>query len=380
MPWSEVSLMTLRSEFLALARQPETNISRLSARFGISRKTAYKWLARLGSDDPAALVDRSRRPQHSPQQTSAALAAIVLAVRSEHPAWGGRKIRALLAARGERLVPSASTISAMLRRAGQLDPARTPQHRAFQRFEQPAANALWQMDFKGHIATTRTGRCHPLTVLDDHSRFNLCLAACPNEQTATVQAQLTRVFRCYGLPERILCDNGAPWGTAGSSARYAQLGVWLLSLGVAVSHGRPHHPQTQGKDERFHRTLVAEVLAAHTFTDLADCQQAFDHFRSCYNEERPHEALGLLPPASRYQVSPRAYPERLAALPYEPGEQVRSVHRQGYIKFQGSAHMLGLAFGGQRVVVRPTSTDAVWEVFFYHHRVSTIDCRSLAPE
>jgi hypothetical protein len=154
----------------------------------------------------------------------------------------------------------------------------------------------------------------------------------------------------------------------------------LLSLGVAVSHGRPYHPQTQGKDERFHRTLVAEVLAAHTFADLAACQTAFDRFRTCYNEERPHEALGLVPPVRCYQLSPRPYPEQLPPLPYAPGEAVRRVHRQGYIKYQGRTHPLGLAFAGQQVVVRPTATDGLLAIYFYHHQVGTLDCQTTAAE
>jgi transposase InsO family protein len=371
--------MSLRSEFVGLATQPGANVSQLSRRFGISRKTAYKWLARARLGDATALADRSRRPHQSPRTTDATTAAAVVAVRTEHPAWGGRKIRAVLQARGHTAVPSASTVTAILRRAALLAPSDT-QPRPFVRFTAAAPNLLWQMDFKGHIATVHEGRCHPLTVLDDYSRFNLALAACADEQTATVKTQLMRLFRCYGLPERILCDNGAPWGTAGSGTVATQLSVWLLSLGVAVSHGRPYHPQTQGKEERFHRTLVAEVLDAHTFLDRAACQTAFDRFRTCYNEERPHEALGLVPPVRWYQVSPRPYPEQPPPLPYAPGEAVRRVQRQGYIKYAGRVHPLGLAFAGQQVVVRPTATDGVWAVFFYHHQIRTLDCRTAATE
>jgi transposase InsO family protein len=216
MPWQELSRMSLRSEFIALATQPDANVSQVCRRFGISRKTAYKWLGRSQPGAAETLADRSRRPHHSPRTTDAAMTAAVLAVRQEHPVWGGRKIGAVLRERGLTGVPSASTITAILRRAALLDPAAAAQHRPVVRFTQPAPNLLWQMDFKGHIPTVQQGRCHPLTVLDDHSRFNLGLIACADERTATVRTQLTQLFRCYGLPERILCDNGAPWGTAGS--------------------------------------------------------------------------------------------------------------------------------------------------------------------
>ena len=210
----------------------------------------------------------------------------MLEVRAAHPAWGGRKIAAVLKREGAK-APSASTITEILRRAGALTGPGAGEARAWTRFEHPSPNDLWQMDFKGHFALEQ-GRCHPLTVLDDHSRYALEIGACGNEQTATVQDRLTAVFRRYGLPWRILADNGPPWGTSGSPQRHTPLTVWLLDLGVAVSHGRPFHPQTQGKDERFHRTLKAEVLDGRSFKRLATAQAAFDAWRQVYNAKRPH--------------------------------------------------------------------------------------------
>src|SRR5205807_8775954 len=138
---------------------------------------------------------------------------------------------------------------------------------------------LWQMDIKGHFAMA-SGRCHPLTVIDDHSRYALGIVACGDEREPTVRAGLTAIFRQYGLPDRILADNGAPWGGfADGGQRYSMLAVWLMQLGVGLGHGRPFHPQTQGKDERFHRTLNAEVIGRRAFRDLADCQRRFDEWR-----------------------------------------------------------------------------------------------------
>ena len=252
MPWSEVSVMDLRLEFVMLAEQPGSNVSALCRRFGISRKTGYKWLGRAGSG--AALSDRSRRPRSNPRRTPEGMEAAVLAVRSDHPCWGGRKIARRLVDLGETDVPAPSTVTAILQRHGvALGQAGTLA--AFQRFERSRPNELWQMDFKGHFAFAQ-GRCHPLTVLDDCSRFNLCLAACGNEQGETVQGHLRAAFRRYGLPEWIIVDNGSPWGD-GPNTPYTPLGVWFLRLGIGLSHSRPYHPQTLGKD--FHRTLPTAV-------------------------------------------------------------------------------------------------------------------------
>ena len=285
MPWSEVSVMDLRLEFVMLAEQPGANVSALCRRFGISRKTGYKWLSRARSG-PMDLSDLSRRPRSSPRRTPKGMEASVLAVRSDHPCWGGRKTPA------GRSVPAPAAFHAL----GQ---AGTPA--AFQRFERSRPNELWQMDFKGHFALAQ-GRCHPLTVLDDCSRFNLCLAACGNEQGETVQGHLRAAFRRYGLPEWIIVDNGSPWGD-GPNTPYTPLGVWLLRLGIGLSHSRPYHPQTLGKDERFHRTLKAELLGGPPFGDLGHCQRAFDRWRIVYNCERPHQALDLDVPAARFRPS-----------------------------------------------------------------------------
>ena len=303
MPWLEVSIMDLRREFVLLAEQEGANVSGLCRRFGISRKTGYKWLARAGGGNEA-VEDRSRRPRHSPRRTPAAMERAVLEVRSRHPSWGGRKIARRLVDLGETDVPAPSTVTAILRRHGVVL-GQTGGGGPFQCFERSRPNELWQMDFKGHFALAE-GRCHPLTVLDDCSRFNLCLAACGNEQGQTVQEHLRTTFRRYGLPQWILTDNGSPWGD-GPGTPYTPLGVWLLRLGIGFSHSRPYHPQTLGKDERFHRTLKAELLGGPPFDDLPRCQDAFDRWRVVYNCLRPHQALDMAVPATRYQPSPHPF-------------------------------------------------------------------------
>jgi transposase InsO family protein len=291
-------------------------------------------------------------------------------LRDAHPKWGARKLRARLLALGTVSVPSPSTITAVLKRHGRLSPEPDAAHRPFNRFEHDAPNCLWQIDFKGHFAI-EDGRCHPLTVLDDHSRFAIGSLACADEQAKTVQDALTGLFRRYGLPERILCDNGPPWGH--SETRYTALGVWLLRIGVGVAHGRPCHPQTQGKDERFHRTLNAEVIQGRLFHGLDGCQRHFDQWREVYNHQRPHEALGLEVPAQRYQPSERCFPEILPQWEYSPGDAVRKVQTDGSINFRGREYDVGQAFRGERVAVRPASQDGLFGVYFGVHQIAQLD-------
>lgn len=201
------------------------------------------------------------------------------------------------------------------------------------------------------------------------------MVACADEQTATVQAALTRLFRTSGLPRRLLCDNGAPWGSAGAATPWTVLQVWLLRLGAAVSHGRPRHPQTQGKDERFHRSLTAEALTAPR-RDLAHAQAVFDAWVQVYNHERPHEALQLAVPATRYQPSPRPFPETLPPLTYDASWAVRRVQQDGWISWQGHAYRLSKAFVGQPVGLCPTDQDGCSLVYFAQHPIASLDSRT----
>ena len=364
MAWSEVTVREQREEFVRLASQAEANVSEICRRYGISRKTGYKWLSREQFDD------RSRRPLSSPARTPAELEARVIAVRSRHPAWGGRKIAHVLA-RDEGVQLAASTITSVLRRHGLISQTASEAPMAWQRFEHDRPNALWQIDFKGHFPTD-TVRCHPLTVLDDHSRFNVVLEALGNEQRQGVQGALQGAFERYGLPERINADNGPPWGTGGTGVVSA-LGVWLIRLGVRLSHSRPAHPQTNGKDERFHRTMVAEVLAHRRFRDLEDAQRQLHQWRHVYNFERPHQALGMHTPASRYAASTRSMPSKLAPIEYGPDDQVRRVQDGGWISFRGQDFRLCKALAGEPVALRPRADrDGAFDVYFCHHKVDSI--------
>src|SRR5262245_33754031 len=374
MPWRELSVMDQREEFVRLALAPGANKGELCRRFGISRSKGYKWIARYMAEGRDGLADRSRRPHRSPNRTAAAVEAEVLRVReSSNNAWGGRKIAHVLGRDGELAVPAPSTITEILRRHGKLEQRAGEHPGPYQRFEREQPNELWQMDFKGDFATSR-GRCHPLTVIDDHSRYALAVEACSTEQDRPTRERLIAVFRRYGLPEAILMDNGSPWGNSGAAPLTA-FSVWLMRLGVRVAHGRPYHPQTQGKDERFHRTLKAEVLAGHHFTDFADCQRAFDRWRHEYNYRRPHQALGLATPSERYRASSRAFPETLPLIEYADGDIVRKANKEGDITFRNRRIRVGKPFRGELLALRPTAEDGLFSLYFGCHRIGTIDMR-----
>lgn len=370
MPWNEVSVMDQRREFVRLASVEGANRRELCRRFGISAGTGYKWLLRSAAGE-MGLADRSRRPLTSPKRSAANVEAAILAIRDAHPAWGARKITTCLA-REMTEVPACSTVHAILVRHGRIGPL-PGGPRATLRFEKEAPNLLWQMDFKGSVPMGNGQRLHPLTVVDDHSRFALCLAAGVSQTNAAVQARLTPVFQRYGLPQAMFVDNGTPWGDS-SGACWTRFGVWLLKLGIDVIHSRPYHPQSRGKIERFHRSLNAEVLALRLLRDLDDAQAAFDAWRSVYNFERPHEALAFATPARHYHISQRAMPEHLPEPEYEHGEVVRKISKTDTrIAFKGRFWRVPQAFGGERLAIRPLNTDGLYGVYFASHHVATID-------
>jgi transposase InsO family protein len=372
MPWKETTSMSLRLEFVTLALSESVTMRSLCQRFGISTKTGYKWLHRFHDGGEEALADLSRRPLHSPNLTSQSLEQAILTLRSLHPAWGPRKIHACLSSEFPAPLPAISTIAAILKRNGQIDPAQSLKHKPWQRFEATSPNQLWQIDFKGHFPFSSAGRCHPLDILDDHSRFLVGLRACLDETAQTVKAELTTLFRHYGLPERMLFDNGGPWGYDREHP-YTALVAWLIRLGISFSHSRPCHPQTLGKTERFNRTLKAELLSLGSFQNLAQAQRGFDWWRDCYNFERPHQSLAMAVPASRYQPSPKEFPEKLPPIEYGSDYQVRKVQGKGEISFHNREYKVGRAFVGNPVGLRPARIDGLYEVYFCHERIATID-------
>ncbi len=381
MPWKERSTMSLRLDFVHQALAEGANIRGLCRDFDISAKTAYKWLSRYRLSGAEALADESRRPhRRCPWQTSTQLEERLCELRQEHPDWGARKLRRRLEVLGLLGLPAPSTITAILQRRGLIDPAESARHRPCRRFEAASPNDLWQMDFKGDFPLLCGARCSPFTALDDYSRFSLVLKACTETGREIVQAHLVEAFREHGMPRAILSDNGAPWGTCGQEGLtgYTKLGVWLLRLGVRLLHSRVRHPQTLGKEERFHQSLKREVLEHHRegFAGPDDCQAALDTWQRVYNFERPHEALGLKVPAERYRRSERVYPECLPPVLYDTRSAiVRRVHDMGEIFFHGKRLIIGRAFSGLEVALRETATDGVYDIIFATETVAQINLK-----
>ncbi len=371
MPWRKVSVMGQRLELAELMQAEDgPGMGELARRFGVSRKTAYKWLARYRAGE-REFLDRSRRPGSSPGRCGGEIEERVVRLRGEHPAWGAKKLRQYLIDQEQLTdVPAASTVGKILKRRGLISRDAWREHTAYQRFEYPQPNDLWQMDFKGYFATVREGKCNPLCVVDDHSRYALGVRACGDQEMGTVQAELTGLFRKYGLPSGMLADNGSAW------SKQSKLSVWLMRLGLRVLHGRVAHPQTQGKLERFNRTLKAEGIGCLTFESLAACQTRFDVWREQYNHRRPHEALAMKTPVSRYRASARSFPEVLPAIEYGPGDEVMLVHRNtGEISYDNRRWHVGAAYCGLPVGVRGTMVDGVKHVYFCQQKVAEIDLR-----
>jgi putative transposase len=365
--------MDQRREFVRLALQDGANIRELCRRFEISAETGYKWLGRWRSGDHD-LSDRSRRPHTNPSRSPDAVEARVLEVRDAHPAWGPRKIGRVLQDKGVE-APARSTIGAILKRHDRIAAEKSLANKPLSRFEKQAPNQLWQMDFKGAVALIDETRCHPLTVIDDHSRYVPCLKACANQQGDGVKAHLEATFRRYGLPDAFYVDNGSPWGDS-SGEHWTRFEVWLLKLGIEVIFATAYHPQGRGKNERLHRTMDDEIFALKRFRTLAQVQHAFDTWREVYNFERPHDGLDLEVPASRYRPSARPMPDRLPEVEYDSGEIVRTVpSTKDYISFRGRHFKVPQAFRGERVAIRALNIDGRFGVYFASHQIATIDVR-----
>ena len=377
MPFSKRTVMDQRLEIVLLGSSKGTNISQLCKKYGISRKVYYKWFKRYLEQGESGLADQNKRPKVSPCQIDRSVEERIVELRQINPEWGARKLRVLLERERVAPLPSASTIGAILQRNGLIRPEVALQHRPLKRFEYQRPNELWQMDFKGHFQLLDNATCYPLTITDDHSRFNLNLAACPNQRSLTVKENLIRIFRKYGMPDMILTDNGSPWGIAGNAAvdgeiTLSALEIWLLTLSIKVIHGRAYHPQTQGKEERFHRTLKTELLQYEQFRNISHCQSRFDRWRDKYNLERPHQAIGYKTPAQLYKHSLKTFPEKLPVIEYLPNDMLRKVDQRACIGFKGRHFKIGRGLIGQKVAIRPTETENLFEVYFCNRKLKNI--------
>lgn len=355
MPWKEETVEDQRRTFVRRANEAGCNFSALCREYQITRRTGYKWLERYRSGE--ALSNQSKAPLHRPHKTSLEVEELILSVRSKHPTWGARKILRYLSDKGNEGLPAPSTATSILKRNGFISPEESARHTAFRRFVRDAPNELWQMDFKGHFAMMNGSRCHPLTMKDDHSRNLLCLDAYDNERWEGVKGSLNRVFLDNGLPDAILCDNGAPWGD--NHGGYTPFELWMMQMDVLPIHGRPFHSQTQGKEERFHRTLNEDLLKRIPIRDLAHAQQLFDSYRLEFNTERPHSALNLDVPAKHYRKSPRKMPDVLKEPEYDLGKTLRKVNCKGYISIQNHRYYLSETFIGRYMELLPLDGNTI---------------------
>jgi len=340
MPWECKTLEYTRQEFVAKAIAKNDSISALCRQYGISRPTAYKWIERYKNGEN--LSNKSHEPLFKPLKTSPHIEELILNARVQHPTWGARKLKQFLQNKGYESLPAISTISDILKRNGCISKQDSEAHTPWKRFEKDLPNQLWQMDFKGHFAMLNNDRCHPLTILDDHSRYSLCIDAKNNEKWLNTKSSIEKVFCEYGLPSAILCDNGNPWGD--SQNGYSLFDLWMMQLNILPIHGRPLHPQTQGKEERFHRTMKNDLLSRVPIHNIEHAQKEFNSFRYCYNYERPHGALNLDVPAKHYKPSKRVYDNALYEPQYDDGDCLRKVNCKGYISINRHRYYLGETF------------------------------------
>ena len=364
MPWRETSAMEERLRFVQDVHRPGWSLAELCRRYEVSRKTGYKWLAHYGEAGPAGLVDGSHRPRTSPHATPASVVEFILPLQHRYT-WGARKVRRLLAARVPAdQVPTKTTVHRILERHGRVRPRRRSQRRFHAGppgtpMDQP--NAVWTADFKGQFRTGDGVYCYPLTMQDGATRFLLGCHGMLAPTTAGSWLVLARLFRRYGLPERIRSDNGAPFASH-ALGRLSTLSVWWVRLGIRPELIEPAHPEQNGRHERMHKTLKADT-ARPPHSDLAAQQRRFDWFRERYNTERPHEALHDATPASCYAPSPRPYRATLSPLVYPGHFERRRVSRNGGIRWEhrwvNVSHLLAKQDVGFEEI-----DDGLWDVYF----------------
>ena len=370
MPWESRTVEEQRREFAEAAMQC-SNFSALCREFGISRHTGYKWLKRYAAQEP--LADRSRRPYTTPSRTPEEVEQVILAVRGDNPGWGARTIRDVLIQEGHKNIPCAKTVNNILNRYGCISPEESQKRKPFTRFEKEQCNQLWQADFKGEFRMGDGRYCYPLDILDDHSRF--ALKVVPHLSTANVVIPaFTDAFREFGLPDAILTDNGSQF--AGFRKGYTQFERWLMELDILPIHGRIKHPQTQGKIERFHRTMNQELLNHTTIADINDAQNQFSIWRDKYNYIRPHEALGMKRPGDVYEPSQRQYSGTIKEHEYGGEYHVIKVNSWGYVRFDKWQVYLSETMAGRYIEFRPSHDGETFVACYRNFKIAEFDAQN----
>ena len=356
--------MEQREQFVAEVLEGRETVSNLCRKYGISRKTGYKWINRAA--EGLQLCDQSRRPHQQPSKTAENIERQIVQMRLTHPAWGGRTIRAALESAGVEGLPSDKTCCNIIKRNGLIDPAESTKHTAFQRFEKEHCNEMWQTDFKGDFLLGNGIRCYPLTILDDHSRFSIRIE--PKDSASDIKSSFIAAFQEYGLPNSILSDNGPQF--AGPHKGLSFFERFLMDLDILPIHGKPIHPQTQGKIERFHRSLKQEALRV-TPANMEEARIRLENWRNVYNEIRPHHALGMKTPSSVYQPSTRGYYVPKPYV-YEPGAKLIKVNNWGYLRFGSMRLFLSEAMADTYVEIR-FAEDNKFSIIYRNYIIATVD-------
>lgn len=381
MPWKETCKVNERMRFIVAWSKEEMSFSGLCRAFGISRKTGYKWLERYELEGPGGLVDKPPIARRHPHKIDEERLDKIIRARKMHPDWGPRKLKAWL----EEMhlgttYPAASTIGDILKRYGLIRPRkrrlRVPLHTG-PLIPYGGPNDVWCADFKGDFQMGDRTRCHPLTVMDGCTRYLLKCEGLKNQKTEPVREQFELAFREYGLPKRIRTDNGAPFASKALGG-LSKLSVWWIRLGIVPERIEPGHPEQNGRHERMHKTLKAKT-AKPPERDMRAQQRAFDLFRTEYNEERPHEALGQVPPSRRYALSVREYDGTERSPEYDMDWRVRRVNLSGAAKWKGEWLRLGAVFNGEPIGFKQTDEDR-WDAYYGHVLLGEIDMRQEHPK
>lgn len=376
MPWSEVSPMDQKRFFIKDWQRGNFNVVELARRYGVSRKTAHKWIARFQGEGPHGLSDRSRRPLSSPAVTPERIETAIVALRKRHPTWGPKKLLWILEQRHPDVDwPARSTTADILVRNELITHRRRrryPGHGGKPVVSMSEPNETWTADFKGHFRTTDGIYCYPLTVCDGASRFLLACKGLDSTKCSRAKPVFERLFREFGMPTIIRSDNGVPFATNGLG-RLSELSVWWIRLGIYPERIQPSHPEQNGRHERMHRTLKRETARPPAASMRAQ-QRRFDRFRAEYNDERPHEALDGSTPASRYESSVRVFPDDVPEVSYPPHFELRYVSRNGCMRFNKFAVNVTHAIIGQYVGLEEVG-DGIWDVYYGPMRLGQLDER-----
>jgi putative transposase len=361
-PWKETCPMDQRLKFIAAVNESDLSFAALCREHTVSRKTGYKWVARYEALGPRGLEDGDPGKHTCPNAVPDALRDRICELRREHPTWGPEKLRGWLLDHGESWMPVASTIGDLLKNRGLIVPRRRrvrtpPSVEPLALGSQP--NEVWCTDFKGHFALGDKTRCHPLTLTDHASRYLLKCEALTAPTEEAVRVHFERAFREFGVPDRMRSDNGVPFASTAPGGLSA-LSVWWIKLGIFPERIEPGQPQQNGRHERMHRTLKAEVPPCETRIEQ---QRAYDCFRHLYNDERPHEALGQKPPASRYDRSRRTMPSTPRSPEYADAMTTRKLDDHGRLKFAGDKIQVTGLLAGEPVGLDPIDEET-WEIFY----------------